>query len=102
MIFASVHSVIGYNILFLTPFNGKSHWILMETIIEALLDRQHHVTTITSFAWNGAKPANYTEILIDPPLDFESYSKQYFNLAKICYLKFITHKVRLNLLNFVI
>lgn len=71
-----MHFASGYNILFLTPFNAKSHWILMESIIEALLDRQHHVTTITNFPWNHPKPANYTEILIDPPLDFESYSKQ--------------------------
>lgn len=47
----------------------------MKTIIDALLDRHHTVTTITNFKWNGPKPANYTEILIDPPLDFESYSK---------------------------
>lgn len=64
-----------YKILFLTPFNGKSHWVLMETIIEALLDRHHEVTTITNFKWNGPKPANYTEILIDPPFDMETFSE---------------------------
>lgn len=48
----------------------------METIIEALLDRHHHVTTITNFQWNGPKPENYTEILIDPPLDFEKHSEK--------------------------
>lgn len=70
----------AYEILFLTPFNAKSHWILMERIIETLLNRQHHVTTITNFKWNGPKPANYTEILIDPPLNFESYSKEWTSL----------------------
>lgn len=72
-----VSFVSGYNILFLTPFNGKSHWILMETIIESLLNRGHTVTTVTNFKWNGPKSSNYTEILIDPPLDFESYSKSH-------------------------
>lgn len=74
--YALMHRAIGYKILFLIPFNGKSHWILMETIIEALLDRHHHVTTITNFQWNGPKPENYTEILIDPPLDFEKHSEK--------------------------
>lgn len=65
----------GYKMLFLVPFNGKSHWILLERLIEALLDRDHHVTAITNFKWNGPKPQNYTEILIDPPLDFEKESE---------------------------
>lgn len=65
----------AYKILFLVPFNGKSHWILMESIIESLLERHHEVTTITNYKWNGPKPLNYTEILIDPPLNFEAYSK---------------------------
>lgn len=71
---ALVHLSMGYKILFLIPFKGKSHWILLKTIIEALLDRQHHVTAITNFKWNGPRPMNYTEILIDPPLDFEKQS----------------------------
>lgn len=50
----------------------------MESIIEALLYRQHQVTTITHFQWKGPQPENYTEILIDPPLDFESLSKLLF------------------------
>lgn len=46
----------------------------MERIIDALLERHHQVTAITNFKWNGPKPVNYTEILIDPPLDFETQS----------------------------
>lgn len=76
MFCAFVHLAAGYKILLLAPFNGKSHWVLLERIIDALLERHHHVTTITNFKWNGPKPENYTEILIDPPLDFEKHSKR--------------------------
>lgn len=69
------HLTMGYNILVLVPFNGRSHWILLERIIDALLERHHHVTAITNFKWDGPEPLNYTEILIDPPLDFEKQSK---------------------------
>lgn len=61
----------GYNILVLTPLNGKSHWLFMQSIIKAILDRHHEVTVITSKSWDGIKPANYTEVLIDPPIDLE-------------------------------
>lgn len=46
----------------------------MQTIIEALLNRGHEVTAITSFKWNPL-PVNYTEVLIDPPLDWGKFRK---------------------------
>lgn len=66
----------GYKILLLTPLNGKSHWMFMQHIIKALLDRHHEVTVVTSITWTGIKPDNYTEILIDPPLDIASVFPQ--------------------------
>lgn len=68
--------VNGYKILFLAPLNGKSHWLYMTKFVMALTDRGHEVTFITS---NSLKPfmlANYTEVLIDPPLETESASEQ--------------------------
>lgn len=61
----------GYNILVATPLNGKSHWLFMQSIVKALLDRHHEVTVITSKPWDGVKPVNYTEVLVDPPIDLE-------------------------------
>lgn len=64
-----VGATSGYKILFLTPLNGKSHWMFMQHIIKALIDRHHEVTVITSITWNGVRPANYTEVLVDPPIN---------------------------------
>lgn len=74
-------SVKCYKILFLAPFNAKSHWLFLENFVQALLERQHEVTCITSNTLAGSHPSNYTEILIEPPLDFESMSK-YINSKK--------------------
>lgn len=71
----SLSSVNSYTILFLAPFNAKSHWLFLENFVKALLERQHEVTCITSNSMTGTKPANYTEVLIKPALDFESISK---------------------------
>lgn len=75
MLCLSLSIVISYKILFLAPFNAKSHWLFLENFVKALLQRQHEVTCITSISLTGAQPTNYTEVLIEPPLDFESISK---------------------------
>lgn len=72
---ALIASVQGHKILVLVPFNGKSHWVYMQVFIEALLDRGHEVTTVTSFSMGDQKIANYTEILIDPPMSNEHISE---------------------------
>uniref|UniRef100_A0A182NU14 Peptidase S1 domain-containing protein n=1 Tax=Anopheles dirus TaxID=7168 RepID=A0A182NU14_9DIPT len=56
----------GYKILFLVPFPGPSHWLMLKHFIRELTDRQHEVTCITSFPY-GEQLAHYEEILIDPP-----------------------------------
>lgn len=71
-----VGSTNGYKILFLAPLNGMSHWLFMRHLVEALLNRQHEVTFITSNTWGDIKPPNYTEILIDPPFDVEKIFPQ--------------------------
>lgn len=74
--FLLVGATSGYKILLLTPLNGKSHWLFMQHVIRALLERHHEVTAITAIAWDGVKPDNYTEILIDPPIDVEKIFPQ--------------------------
>lgn len=61
----------GSRILFLAPFHAKSHWLFLQRFVSALLDRGHHVTCITSTPYDGLNKANYTEILVDPPLNME-------------------------------
>ncbi|KAJ6643292.1 UDP-glycosyltransferase UGT5 [Pseudolycoriella hygida] len=69
-------SVRSYKILFLVPFNAKSHWLFLENFVQVLLDRHHEVTCVTSISLTGTHPANYTEILIEPALDFETIVSQ--------------------------
>lgn len=59
-------SADGYRILFLAPFPGPSHWLMLKHFIRELTDRQHQVTCITSFPYGEPLP-NYDEVLIDPP-----------------------------------
>uniref|UniRef100_A0A182KIS0 UDP-glucuronosyltransferase n=1 Tax=Anopheles christyi TaxID=43041 RepID=A0A182KIS0_9DIPT len=59
-------SADGYKILFLVPFPGPSHWLMLKHFIRELTARQHEVTCITSFRY-GEPLSNYDEILIDPP-----------------------------------
>ncbi|XP_035783931.1 UDP-glucuronosyltransferase 1A7-like [Anopheles albimanus] len=57
----------GYKILFLVPFPGPSHWLMMKHFIRELADRGHEVTCITAFKYGEPAPPRYTEVLIDPP-----------------------------------
>lgn len=75
MLCLSLIGVQCYKILFLVPFNAKSHWLFLENFVKALLERQHELTCITSISLTGTHPVNYTEILIEPALDFESICK---------------------------
>ncbi|XP_053663360.1 UDP-glycosyltransferase UGT5-like [Anopheles marshallii] len=59
-------SADGYKILFLVPFPGPSHWLMLKHFIRELTERQHQVTCITAFPF-GEKLHNYDEIFIDPP-----------------------------------
>lgn len=61
----------GYKILMLMPINGKSHMNYIQVFIRELIGRGHEVTCITHIPMSGAKPDNYTEVLIDPPFDME-------------------------------
>lgn len=62
----------GYKVLFLAPMNGKSHFLYLQNFVHALLKRGHEVTFLTSNSLSHLKLANYTEVLIDPPIDLTS------------------------------
>lgn len=72
-VFASITD--GYKVLFLAPINIKSHWLFSQSLIKAIINRGHEVTCVTSTSFGDKIPANYTEILIDPPLDLNALSK---------------------------
>lgn len=54
----------------------------MESIVKALLKRNHEVTWITSFPLTLKEPLNYTEILVEPRLEFDELSKFSNDLKK--------------------
>ncbi|XP_022175455.1 UDP-glucuronosyltransferase 2B10-like [Myzus persicae] len=49
------------NILGVFPINGRSHWVVYESLMKALAARGHNVTVITSFP-QKTPLANYTDI----------------------------------------
>lgn len=55
----------------------------MQTFVEELVHRGHEVTCITSQKFIGPKPQNYTEVLIDPPLDLSTLRKIIANLFQM-------------------
>ena len=65
----------GYKVLVMCPFNGKSHFLYMQSFVKALLNRGHEVTFLTSQSMGKVKSENYTEVLIDPPFDVYSLCK---------------------------
>lgn len=86
-----VSAVHSYKVLFLVPFTGPSHWLMLKHFIRELTERGNEVTCITSFKF-GEPIRNYTEVLIDPaypirekfPLstifETKSYSNDFNNL----------------------
>lgn len=62
----------GYKVLLIGTFNGKSHFLYIQAFANALLNRGHQVTLITSQSMNQTNLTNYTEVLIDPPFDIHS------------------------------
>lgn len=65
----------GHKILFMVPFNGPSHWILMQNFVKALVERGHEVTAIVNAPITKFHSPNYTEILIEPPFDVKQICK---------------------------
>lgn len=49
--------------------------MFMEKFVRALLDRGHEVTFLTSNSLNHLQLENYTEVLVDPPLDLDLLSE---------------------------
>lgn len=72
VVFALLQNIQAYNILFLVPFPGPSHYIFIGNFIKELIARGHDVTSITNFnlSENSTK---YKEILIDPQYDLSAH-----------------------------
>lgn len=66
LVFFLAGQVHSYKILFLVPFPGPSHWLMLKHFIRELtMERGHEVTCITSFKF-GEPLDRYEEVLIDP------------------------------------
>ncbi|XP_055606533.1 UDP-glycosyltransferase UGT5-like [Uranotaenia lowii] len=70
LVFAAGYSPVdGSRILGVFTFPGRSHWMMIDAIINELLDRGHQVTAIANFPLSRSHE-NYTEIRIAPIYDF--------------------------------
>lgn len=65
----SWHQSEPARILGVFAFPGRSHWMMIDAILNELLDRGHEVTCIANFALSR-RHENYTEIRIAPIYDF--------------------------------
>lgn len=65
-------SAFGYNILFMGPFPAPSHWMWLESFVDGLLERGHHVTVVSNHK-RKVPHENCTELIIDPPYDIPKY-----------------------------
>lgn len=54
---------------------GKSHFLYCQSFVLDLLERGHDVTFLTSYSLKQKKLQNYTEILVDPPLELGNLGK---------------------------
>lgn len=71
MLSSSPTHVEGSKILAIYSFPGKSHFMMHSTIIKELIRRGHQVTMVTAFSLEHLKLGeNYTEILIEPVIDY--------------------------------
>lgn len=68
-------SANGLKILFLGPLNAKSHFLFLQIFVRELVSRGHEVTFLTSNTLSNLHLVNYTEILVDPPLDFSQLGR---------------------------
>lgn len=82
-------AINAHKVLILAPFNGKSHFLYIQTFVLSLLERGHETTLLTSHSMSHLKLKNYTEILIDPPFDIYSLCKcQMYEFHDIQWLSF--------------
>lgn len=55
------HAADGARILAMMPIAAKSHWNVVDSVLQTLVARGHHVTAITPFP-KKSPVANYTEV----------------------------------------
>lgn len=58
---ARYHVTDGAQILAMLPYPAKSHWNVVDAVLQTLVARGHNVTVITPFMKNE-RVANYTEV----------------------------------------
>ncbi|XP_053685210.1 UDP-glycosyltransferase UGT5-like [Sabethes cyaneus] len=73
-------------ILAVFAFPGRSHWMMIDAILNELLDRGHQVTCIANYPLSRGQHENYTDIRITPIYDFWKKSvrvESLFDLTEI-------------------
>lgn len=65
----SWHHAESSRILGVFVFPGRSHWMMIDAILNGLLDRGHQITAIANYPLSR-KHENYTELRVAPIYDF--------------------------------
>ncbi|XP_055320800.1 UDP-glucosyltransferase 2-like [Sitodiplosis mosellana] len=71
-VFSILSIANGYKVLFLVPFPGTSHWLVLQSFVKELVNRDHEVTAIVNYPIMNFSSPNYTEILISPHFDLST------------------------------
>lgn len=58
LLVTSARFTVGYNVLAIFPFSGKSHFHMFRAVMDALVDRGHDVTVVGHFPKTG-RPAEH-------------------------------------------
>lgn len=70
------------NILVFTPSPWKSHIVSFHPLFLELAQRGHNITVLTKFAVKNP-PLNYTQVIINYDMDFDSSKLILYNLIKV-------------------
>ncbi|XP_065082698.1 UDP-glycosyltransferase UGT5-like [Ochlerotatus camptorhynchus] len=65
----SWHHSHSSRILAVFVFPGRSHWMMIDAILNGLLDRGHHITAIANYPLSR-QHENYTDLRVAPIYDF--------------------------------
>ncbi|KAL0831026.1 hypothetical protein ABMA28_001911 [Loxostege sticticalis] len=97
-------SCVGYNILTLLPYPGKSHHMVFEPLLQELANRGHHLTVVSFFPSQNPHPNRREVSLVGlAPLNVEvvdmtDFDNSYFGFARyVEHIPIATQLAKMNL-----
>jgi len=73
LVLATTNTISAAKILAITPIAAASHWNVMSSVLEVLLNRGHTITVVSSFP-RKIPHENYTQIDVSKLVPFEMAS----------------------------